>query len=198
MLRETTPEALEEMDQGVEHAAMLIKEVTPHAVIFACTSGSFIKGPGSDEEIKSTIEKITEAPAIVASTSMVKGLKHLQIERVALATPYRDEVTDLEVKFLEGYGFRIVSSKGLGLSGAPIRDQDADVVSHLIREVDRPEAQGIFVSCSNFRALEVLYEMENMLSKPVLSANQVLLWDLLVTLNYTIPIIGYGNLLERL
>jgi maleate cis-trans isomerase len=40
--------------------------------------------------------------------------------------------------------------------------------------------------------------MENMLSKPVLSANQVLLWDLLVTLNYTIPIKGYGNLLERL
>ena len=198
LLRETSPEAVEEMHQGIEYASKVIQEVAPHAVLFACASGSFVKGAGSDQELQTKIQKVTGAPTLVASLTMVVALKHLNIRRVALATAYTDRVTDLEVTFLEENGITVVSSKGLGLSGAPIREQDTETISRLIREVDRREAQGVFVSCANLRAHEILDRMEQHLSKPVLSTNQTLLWHLLVTLKYKTPIKGYGSLLAKL
>jgi maleate isomerase len=198
LLRETSPEAVAEMHQGIECASRLIQEVSPHAVLFACASGSFVKGAGFDQEIQAGIEKITGAPTLVASLTMVVALKYLNVKRVALATAYIDRVTDLEVKFLEENGITVVSSKGLGLSGAAIREQEPETISKLILEVDRPEAQGIFVSCANLRAHEILDDMEQRLSKPVLSTNQTLLWHLLMTLKYNTPIKGLGCLLEKL
>ncbi len=198
LLRETTPEALGEMALGIEEAARLIQEVDPDVILFACASGSFVKGRDADQEIKSRIEKITGVPVLVASMAMTKALHHLKIRRVALATPYIDEVTSLETEFLEKNGFTVVSAKGLGLSGARIRDQEPDTLSRLIQEVDHPEAEGIFVSCANLRVHDILDGMERLVSKPVLSTNPTLLWNLLVTANCRVPIRGFGRLLEDL
>lgn len=198
LLRDTSTEALLEMNSKIEEAVTLMTEVSPEAILFACASGSFIAGYGSDEEMKSRIEGIADVPAVVASSAMVAALREMGIRRVSLGTPYRDDITEREVRFLEENGFDVVAVRGLGLSGVPIREQSAEVAADLIRQVDRPEAQGIFISCANLRTHEIAEDMERLLLKPVLCTNQVLLWHLLATVGFQGPIRGYGRILENI
>jgi maleate cis-trans isomerase len=53
----------------------------------------------------------------------------------------------------------------------------------------------VFVSCTDFRALEVADELERALAKPVLTSNQVTLWAILNALGVPPRIAGFGRLL---
>ena len=46
----------------------------------------------------------------------------------------------------------------------------------LASEVDCPEADGIFISCTNFRSLESVDVLEAALGKPVLTSNTTAMW----------------------
>jgi maleate cis-trans isomerase len=68
--------------------------------------------------------------------------------------------------------------KGLGLY-REIWNQPAGAAYQLAREADSSDVDAIFISCTNFRSVEVLQTLEQDLGKPVVSANQVTVWDLL-------------------
>ncbi len=46
-----------------------------------------------------------------------------------------------------------------------------------MKQVDRPEAQALFISCTNLPTYDVIEPLEHALGKPVLTANQVTMWD---------------------
>lgn len=52
-------------------------------------------------------------------------------------------------------------------------------VRRLAQEIDHPEAEAIFFSCTNLRTFDIIEELEIQLGKPVLSANQVAIWSML-------------------
>ncbi|OZI26296.1 hypothetical protein CAL26_02890 [Bordetella genomosp. 9] len=195
MLRETTPEGLRAMNAGVAQAAELIASVTPDVVAYACTSGSFIDGEAALASQLESLEAIAGCPVVATSRCIVESLQALGIERVALATPYLDSVNEAELAFLQSHGFDVVGVEGLGLSGKAIREVAPDAVAELIRRADRPAAQAVFVSCTDFRALEVAGRMEAELGKPVLTSNQVTLWGILKSLKLRLPVAGHGDLL---
>jgi maleate isomerase len=198
LLTETTPEALIRMEEDLDQAARLIETINPHAVVYACTSGSFVKGLGWDRLIVDRLQSIVGCPAITTSTAMVEALRVLGIRKVALATPYLDVVNEREEEFLKKSGFEVVCCKGLGLSGRAIREQPPEKVYELAKSVNLAEADGLFISCTDFRAVEVIDFLETELKKPVLSSNQVTLWALLKILNYRDPVRGVGRLLAEM
>lgn len=63
----------------------------------------------------------------------------------------------------------------LGLTGDIFRVSHT-TVRDLAIAADRPEADVVFLSCTNLRTFGALAEMEEELKKPVLSANQVTVW----------------------
>jgi maleate cis-trans isomerase len=197
-LAETTPAALIKMEEDLDAATRLMATVNPDAVIYACTSGSFIKGLGWDREIIAKIEAAVGCPATTPSTAMIQALQVLGIQRVAVATPYLDVVNKREEEFLVQNGFEVVACRGLGLSGPAVREATPETVVELVRSVDRPEADGIFVSCTDFRAMEVIDLLEQELGKPVTSSNQVSLWALLKILDHPERVLGYGRLLAEM
>lgn len=197
-LEKTTPEALIKMEEDLDYAARLMATVSPRAVIYACTSGSFIKGLGWDQVIIDKLESMVGCPATTTSTAMVQALKALGIRRLAVATPYLDSVNEREEDFLNKTGFEVVSCQGLGLSGPAIREVAPETVYELVKKVDRPEADGIFISCTDFRAMEVIGALEEELGKPITSSNQVSLWSLLKILEHPGGIQGYGRLLAEM
>lgn len=195
MLRETTPEGLRAMNAGVAQAAELIASVTPDVVAFACTSGSFIDGEAALARQLESLEQIVGCPVVATSRCIVQSLHALGVARVALATPYLDAVNEAERGFLASHGFEVVGVEGMGLSGKAIREIAPDTVADLVRRADRAAAEAIFVSCTDFRALEIAGRMEAELGKPVLTSNQVTLWGILRALRMEIRIPGYGGLL---
>ncbi len=48
--------------------------------------------------------------------------------------------------------------------------------TELAREHDRPDADGIFLSCTNTTQIEAIADIERTLGKPVVNSNQAVLW----------------------
>ena len=196
MLRETTAEGLREMNAEIESAARLLAALAPNAVAYACTSGSFLDGAKRLRARIEAIAQIVRCPVVATSQAMIDALRALRVRRVALATPYLDALTQIERRFLEEQGFDVVSLRSLGLSGAAIREVSPERVFELACDADSSQAEAIFVSCTDLRALEVVDALEHRLSKPVLTSNQVTLWELLRVLGRSQDIAGFGRLLD--
>jgi maleate cis-trans isomerase len=60
--------------------------------------------------------------------------------------------------------------------------------------VNRPDAQAIFISCSNFRTLEIIESLEARLGKPVVTSNASTMWKMLRTIGDQRAIPGAGRL----
>lgn len=196
MLRETTPEDLRAMNAGVAAATELIAQISPDVVAFACTSGSFIDGAEGMRKLVAAIEAVAGCPVVATSDCMIAAIKTLGIRALSLATPYLEAVNEAEAEFLRGQGLTLTAVAGLGLSGKAIREVPPGEVEALVRRVDRPESEAVFVSCTDFRALEVIDALERELGKPVLSSNQVTLWGILRALGLPTAVRGFGRLMS--
>jgi len=191
----TTPEALRAMNREVRRAAELLATLSPDVVAYACTAGSFVDGPHAMQALLVKIHEIVRCPVVATAAAAIAALRRLDVVRMALATPYPRDVTDCERRFFVASGFDVVSCDYLGRSGASVRPTSFDEIIALVRRVDRPEVQAIFISCTDLRVLELVDVLEQELSKPVLTSNQVTLWAILEALGRRGPVHGYGRLL---
>lgn len=195
MLRETTPEGLREMNKGAEAAVELIASVTPDVVAYACTSGTFIDGEAALSRQLDRFEQIAGCPVVATSRCIVEAVAALGIKKLTLVTPYLDVVNEAERAYLTSHGIDVVAMQGLGLSGKAIREVAPAAIADFIRRSDVPHSDGIFVSCTDFRALEVAGALEAELGKPVLTSNQVTLWGVFRALGVAPALGAYGRLL---
>jgi len=194
----TTPDALRAMNAEVRHAARLLATLSPDVVAYACTAGSFVDGPDATRALLTEMRAIANCAVVATSAAMVDALHHLGVIRMALASPYPEDVTESERRFLTESGFDVVACDFLGRSGAGIRPTTFDEIVALVHRVDRPRAEAIFVSCTDLRALEIVDRLEYALGKPVLTSNQVTLWAILCALNRTTPVTRFGRLLTQI
>jgi len=189
-----TPEALSKLIDDVERAAYLLVLAEVNAIAFCCTSGSFIKGPGYDQEIINRIKKVFSGVVTTTTTSVVEALKALNVKRIAVATPYIGDVNKALKRYFEAMDFEIVNIEGLGITkDADVGRLTPDVAYNLARKADKPEAEAVFISCTNFRSLEVINTLEKDLQKPVVTSNQATMWNLLRLLEIK-PDKKYGKL----
>lgn len=152
--------------------------IDPAVVAYACTSGSFVRGLAGEERIRRCMEEAGARRAITTSGALLEALRAVRARRVAVATPYDREVTGRLTAFLQEAGFEIVSVAYLGLKGDIYR-VGYDTVRELTLAADVPEADAIFISCTNLRTFDIIAEVEQRTGKPVLSANQVTMWSAL-------------------
>jgi maleate cis-trans isomerase len=195
-IAEDSPEELSKMIDFVPKACQELAHALVDVYGFGCTSGSFIKGLEYDLKIIEIIKENTGKPATSVSTACIEGLRQLKISRISLATPYEEWLNEKQKSFFEENGIEVVQMKGLGTRNAEeIAGQDPGRIYRLAREVDCPESQAIFISCTDFRACEALEVIEKDTRKPALSSNQMLLRAMLKLANVYEPIKGYGSFL---
>jgi len=205
-LGDLTLEGLLEMGKHSVEKGRELASAGVDLIVFGCTSGSFAEGKGHDEKIIRELEQATGIPALATSTAVIKALKALSVRSFALCSPYSEELNAREKEFFEAQGFQVTAMVGLGLvKKTPLFPLASRPVSHiglqesyipyrLARMVNSPEAQGVFISCTNFRSLEVIERLENDLGKPVLSSNQATVWAALRSLSIHESIPGAGSL----
>ena len=180
----------------IEEAAEQLAVIEPDSVAYACTSGSFIYGGGKDHEIIDRMEEATGIPSTTTSTAIVRALKELEVEKLAVAAPYPDEVNFRLKRFLEDYGFTVVSLRGLGLESGIFSQPDGTSYK-LGKEADSERAEALVISCTNFKTYNILKHLEKDLGKPVISANQATAWDLLRLAGVTESLPGRGLLFRK-
>lgn len=197
MLKDVTPASLRAMRDDTALAAREVADARVGVIAFACTSGSFVGGPDYDRSLTALIEEATGVPATTTTSAVLNALRLLNIGRLAMATPYTDEVTALEADFLEAHGFDVVAWKGGGITRAAEMQECAPEVSAArAREVDRPEAEAVFISCTGLRTIETIERLEADLGKPVVTSNQATFADCLRILGIDEVQPGYGSLFD--
>jgi len=195
--KEDTEDELVNMIGYVPSAAELLSHAKVDVIAFGCTGGSFIGGPGYDEKIIQEIERAAKIPGTTTTTAVVEALKRMKIKKLTLATPYEEWLNRREVEFLEDKGFSILSAGGLGLvDGNEQSTYPPQKIKEFVKKLDVPETDGVFISCTNFRGVEVIKDLEEELNKPVVTSNQATLWMMLRMVNVRTPIYNYGKLLE--
>jgi maleate isomerase len=160
---------------AVRQAALEVVATAPAVVAYLCSSGSFVNGLAGEQELREDLASAGFRQTVTTSGAMLDALEHLGVSRVAVATPYDAALAERLELFLGEAGVETVGSAHLGLPGG-IWQVPYDGVARLVLEADRPEAEAIFVSCTNLPSYDVIAPLEAHLGKPVLSANQVTMW----------------------
>ena len=194
---EDTEDQIKSLINYVENATSLLKDANVDIVAFGCTAGSFIGGPSYDEKIIKLIEDVAKVPATTTSTSVVKALKELEISKISVVSPYEDWLNEKLKAFFEAHGFTVLKIKGLGIV-KDIAHVHPELVYRFARKVYDPCSDGLFISCTDFRTIEILDLLEHDLGKPVVSSNQTTLWNMLKMQGIKIIIQGYGKLFTTL
>jgi maleate isomerase len=190
--------SLEKMEKASQNAARMLADCKVDVIAYGCTSGSFYKGLGFDKKLARHLGEIANGiPVVTTTTAVVDALRALKIERLSIATPYLDAINRKLEDFLQRSGFEVCAIKGLNIaSGYDIGLEPVESVYALSREVNRPDAECVFISCTNFRTVRILKKLEQEMQKPVVSSNQATIWGVLRRLNYRRQTEGYGTLLH--
>ena len=190
--------AILQMNKEIERAAREVASVEPAVIVYGCTTGSFLKGPGYDQEVEQKIFFQTGIQALTTTTAVVEAIRALNLKKIAMATPYTCGTAARERDFLEKVipGLRVVSEKNLELISNLARGRLLPLTAYqAAKEIGTPEVDGVFISCTNWRTIEIIETLENDLGKPVVTSNQASLWLALRKMGMSgIP--GYGRLLS--
>lgn len=169
------------------------------AVVFGCTTGSLVKGAGYAEEVEAQIsEAAGGVPAVATAGSINRAFEALDVDSLAVATPYPASLNDREAEYLEESGFDVVEIDGLEIDSAEAKgDITPEEAYEHGKAVDSPEADCVFISCTNYRTFEVVEALEADLGKPVVTSNQATLWDTLRTVGIDYSDVELGALFDR-
>ena len=86
----------------------------------------------------------------------------------------------------------MTTSKGRGIGRVP-----PESLFRLVRYIDRPEADMVFLSCTNLPTAEMLDDLEAEVGKPVISSNSATFWMSLRMAGINDSIEGFGRLLRE-
>jgi len=195
-LQKVTVRGLSKMEGETMKAAKELSDAKVSVIGYGCTSGSLIKGIGHDRKIVARIERSSKTAAVATAGAVVAALNALGVKKVAIATPYIKQIDERERGFLNENGFNVVDLRGLGLiENVEIGRQDSNVAYDLAKKLRYEEADGIFISCTNFRTIEIIDRLEQEMGKPVISSNTATLWAMLQKVGLGTKIEGFGKLL---
>lgn len=187
------------MADGIATAAGLLATAEIDVIAFGCTSCSYYVPPA---QLRAAMTQAVACPAVLTAEAVVEALRHLDVQRLGVIGPRTELVTSREVEFLAAEGFQIVSSRCLGLGATEeerrgIGRVPPDVVHRLAIAADTPDAQAIFVSCTQLPTVLVISRIEAELGKPVITSNQATLWRCLQLLGVRQPVPGFGKLFSK-
>ena len=184
-------------DSNIEDAAVELLPMDVASIVYGCTSASYIRGVGGDTDIAGRINAVTGLPSTTTSGAAVSALRHLGVRRVSVLSPHVDELNERLHRFLGDSGFEVAHMRGLNkLSGIEYIPQE-DIRELVLQLVDRPDADGVFISCTGMRTSSILDGLEAATGKPVVSAMQASVWDVLLKAGLTPDVAGAGSLFRQ-
>ncbi|WP_370329050.1 maleate cis-trans isomerase [Mycolicibacterium hippocampi] len=167
----------------------------PDAVMWACTSGSFVFGMQGAAEQVSAVSAAAGVPASSTSFAFVDALRHLGIGKVAIAASYPDDVAQHFVGFLSDGGVQVVSMGSHGIvTAAEVGTLEPAQVVAMVTAADHPDAEAVLVPDTAMHTLAIIEDLEAAVGKPVLTANQVTVWKGLELLGPVPALPGLGAL----
>ncbi len=193
---EVTNDTLAEMEGNLTGAASLFPGPARFDVVgYGCTSGTSVIGA---DVVAEMVKKGCEAKAVTDPlTSLITACRHLEIQRLAVLSPYVAEVNSSLISALGRAGIKVALLGTFNEEREEYAARIAPCSIALAAETlaKQGEFDAIFLSCTNLRTLDVIDRIEAATGLPVLSSNQVLGWHML-RLAGVEPLARFGRLMR--
>ncbi|KOV94332.1 decarboxylase [Streptomyces sp. NRRL B-3648] len=162
--------------EGVEELRLSGAET----VVWASARGSFAHGwEGAQEQVR-TLARLAGMPASATSFAFVHAAREIGVRRIAVGTTYPDDVAALLADFLRAGGLEVTGARSPGaVTAAEAGGWGEEEVLALARAADTADAEAVLLPDSALRTAAHLGALEKALSKPVLTASQVTVWEAL-------------------
>jgi maleate cis-trans isomerase len=191
---------LPEMKGEIAEAAKLLSDAHPDVIVFHCTDTSMTQGPQGEGKILDIVKDATGIDAMATSRLVLEALQALGMKTVVLLTPYMSNKA--VVDYLTAAGVKVAHDVALKLEPKNFGSVTPQDWARLAKDNDRPEADGIFLSCTNTTQIEAIADIERTLGKPVVNSNQAVLWGCMKRLRAKVgavkPMPQLGRLMQSL
>ncbi|MER7737390.1 decarboxylase [Streptomyces sp. NPDC096538] len=175
-------DALREMGSPERLAAGLqeLRLSGAEAVVWACTSGSFVHGwQGAHQQVRD-LARAAGMPASSTSFGFVHALREIEARRVAVGATYPEDVAQLFAAFLRDGGAEVTGVRSSGIvTAAEVGTWGEPELFALARAADSPDADAVLLPDTALHTVAHIAALEKELGKPVLTANQVTVWEAL-------------------
>ena len=165
-------EDLEAMTAHARRAADELATAEVHVVAFACTAGSLLHGVDWEQRLREDLQEAAGGiPCVTTSGAVMEAVARLGLRRLVVGTPYVEALNRAERRFFEARGIEVAEIRGLGIRrSVDIGKCYPERALELALGLPHADAEGIFISCTNFRTIDILPELERRTGKPAISS----------------------------
>ena len=183
----------------VDEAVDRLVELAPRAILLAYTSSSYALGAEADGQVRTRLEQRAKGiPVIFAAAAAMTALRQLKVRRISVIHPpwWSAESNDQGIAYWRAAGFDVLQC---------IRMQPARLLSEVaaaevfefVSAHTPSAAEAVLLGGNGLRAVGAIQALEARLRKPVLSANQVLLWEALRGVGRAERVTDYGSIFAK-
>lgn len=175
-----TPETLKAMESRIADCADVILPGTELDVVaFGCTSASMVIG---EEAVFDRIRSVRpNAACTTPITAAFAAFDALDARRIAVLTPYRDDVNQVVRGYIEARGYEVAVMGSFNEENDPVaaRITPASLAGAAEEIAGLADVDAVFVSCTSLRLAEAAKDIEARIGKPVTSSNHAMAWHCL-------------------
>ena len=165
-------------------------------VAYGCTSGTIAAGYNLIFEKVNSVKPNTKVTTPI--TSAINALKKLRIKKLAIFTPYTDEINQSVIDYFKKENIEITEFTYFDIaSDIDIGKVDTQYLFDTLVKLKLTNSEALFISCTALPVLSIIQDLEKKINKFVLSSNQTLIWDTLKEINYKDGVTGYGELFKN-
>ena len=165
---------LPEMKDEIAGAARLLSDAPPDVIVFHCTDTSMTQGPQGEGKILDIVKDATGIDAMATSRLVLEALQALGMKKVVLLTPYKSNKAVID--YLTAAGVTVLRDVAMKLDAKDFGTVMPAQWTQMAKDIDGPDSDGVFLSCTNTRQIEAIADIEKALGKPVVNSNQAVLW----------------------
>jgi maleate cis-trans isomerase len=166
-----TPETLPAYKAQALALAAQFASMDLDVIAYGCTAAGFICGPAGDAQLARELADITRKPVVTTARCMVQALQEANVGRIALVTPYLNEVNDQLKAFLADGGIRVKRFNSFFAADVEALGRiDSAAVANLARETMSDDCDGLFIACAQLPTQDILEPLREEFRRPVLSS----------------------------
>lgn len=185
---------------NVDEAIDRLAKVGLKAILYAFTTSSYLLDSDGEDQVRAHLEQRSGGiPVILTAQAARAALHSLGSKRIALVHPpwFSDTVNKRGAAYFRDRGFEVLDCRRL----EPLRQQFTEVppdeVFAFVSRNMPKAADALFIGGNGMRVVGAIEALEQRLGRPVLTANQVLLWSALRLVGHTRLVRRYGRIFHK-
>ena len=183
----------------IDEAVDRLVELAPRAILLGYTSSSYALGADADEQVRARLEQRAHGvPFIFASSAANTALRELGVRKLAMFHPpwWTEKANEQGRAYWTAAGFDVLECVRVHPDPSFSEVPATEVYNFIIARMPRG-AEAVFIGGNGMRAVGAVGALESRLNRPVLTANQVLLWEALRRLGHAHAITRYGRIFRH-